>query len=44
MENYVNNITFQIKLQIKEIILFAYCKFKNAWKFTPYNGSQNYPL
>jgi len=35
MENYVNNITFQIKLQIKEIILLAYCEFTNAWKFTP---------
>jgi len=39
MENYINNITFQIKLQIKlqskEIILLACRKFTNAWKFTP---------
>jgi len=39
MENYINNITFQIKLQIKlqskEIILHACNKFTNAWKFTP---------
>jgi len=38
MENYINNITFQIKLQIKlqikEIILLACRKFTNAWKFT----------
>jgi len=39
MKNYINNITFQIKLQIKlqskEIILFTCHKFTNAWKFTP---------
>jgi len=39
MENYINNITFQIKLRIKlqskEIILLACHKFTNAWKFTP---------
>jgi len=39
MENYINNITFQIKLQIKlqskEIILLACHKFTNVWKFTP---------
>jgi len=41
MENYINNISnkitnkMPIKLQIREIILFAYCKFTNAWKFTP---------
>jgi len=35
MENYINNITFQIKLQSKEIILLACHKFTNAWKFIP---------
>jgi len=38
MENYINNIIFQIKLQIKlqikEIILLACRKFTKAWKFT----------
>jgi len=45
--HYSNKITnkMTIKLQIKEIILLAYCKFTNAWKFISIIvGLQNYPL